>query len=83
MEWVVGVLVLAGLLLVFVVEWMAYGGVGTWLELRSASSAAEVLSQIEEYGPEAPGLRLELLTEEQRQAVLADRAHLQDKRAAK
>ena len=83
MEWVVGVLVVAGLILVFVVESLAYGGVGTWLELRSASSEEEVLAQVEQYGPEAPGLRVDLLTEEHRQAVLADRAHLQDKRAAK
>ncbi len=83
MEWVVGVLVVAGLILVFVVESLAYGGVGTWLELRSANSEEEVLAQVEQYGPEAPGLRVDLLTEEHRQAVLADRAHLQDKRAAK
>jgi hypothetical protein len=81
MEWVVGVLVVVGLIVVFIVESMAYGGVGTWLELRSARSAAEVLEQIEEYGPQAPGLRLDLLPEEQRQAVLADRAHLAEKAA--
>jgi hypothetical protein len=83
MQWVVVVLGLVGLILVFVVEMMAYGGVGTWLELRSARSAEEVLTQIEQYGPEATGLRLDLLSEEQRQAVLADRAHLEEKRAAK
>ena len=83
MQWVVGVLGLVGLILVFVVEMMAYGGVGTWLELRSARSAEEVLTQIEQYGPEATGLRLDLLSEEQRQAVLADRAHLEEKRSAK
>lgn len=82
MEWIVGFLVVAGLMLVFLVESMAYGGVGTWLELRSARTEEEVLAQVEQYGPEAPGLRVDLLTEEHRQAVLADRAHLQDKRAA-
>jgi hypothetical protein len=81
MEWVAGALALVGLILLFLVETMAYGGVGTWLELRSARSADEVLAQIEEYGPLAPGLRLDLLPEEQRQAVLADRAHLEDQRA--
>jgi hypothetical protein len=83
MEWVVGALVMAGIVLVFLIESMAYGGVGTWLELRSARSADEVLTQIEQYGPEATGLRLDLLSEEQRQAVLADRAHLEEKRTAK
>jgi hypothetical protein len=82
MEWIVGFLVVAGLMLVFLVESIAYGGVGTWLELRSARSEEEVLAQVEQYGPEAPGLRVDLLTEEHRQAVLADRTHLQDKRAA-
>ena len=79
--WVVGALTVVGLILLFLVESMAYGGVGTWLELRSARSADEVLAQIDEYGPEAPGLRLDLLPEEQRRAVLADRAHQEQKRA--
>ena len=79
--WVVGALTVVGVILLFLVESMAYGGVGTWLELRSARSADEVLAQIDEYGPEAPGLRLDLLPEEQRRAVLADRAHLEEKRA--
>jgi len=79
--WVVGALTVVGVILLFLVESMAYGGVGTWLELRSARSADEVLAQIDEYGPEAPGLRLDLLPEEQRRAILADRAHLEEKRA--
>lgn len=79
--WVVGALTIVGVILLFLVESMAYGGVGTWLELRSARSPDEVLAQIEEYGPEAPGLRLDLLPEEQRRAILADRAHLEQKRA--
>jgi hypothetical protein len=83
MEWVIGVLTVVGLIVVFLVESIAYGGVGTWLELRSATSADEVLDQIEEYGPQAPGLRLDLLSQEQRQAVLADRAHLEEKRASR
>jgi hypothetical protein len=81
MEWVVGGLAIVGVILVFLVESVAYGGVGTWLELRAARSAEEVLQQVEQYGPEAPGLRLELLPEEQRRAILADRAHLEEKRA--
>lgn len=80
-EWVIGALTILGLIALFLVESMAYGGVGTWLELRSARSADEVLGQIDQYGPDAPGLRLELLSAEQRQAVLADRAHQAAKRA--
>ena len=70
-EWWIAILMLAGLVLVFVVETMAYWGVGGWLDVRSAQDADDVRRNIDEYGPEAPGLKLHLLPADERAAVLA------------
>lgn len=80
-EWVVGLLVLLGTVLLFVIEFVAYGGVATWLDIRAARTADEVRKNIEDYGPDAPGLKLRLLPEEERRAILAARDERRHTRA--
>ena len=78
----VGLATILVLILVAVVQTAAYWNVGGWLDVRSSQTADEVRKNIDEYGPEAPGLKLHLLPEAERQAVLRDRADLAAQRAA-
>lgn len=71
------------LILVAVVQTVAYVNVGGWLDVRSSETADEVRQNIEEYGPEAPGLKLQLLPDSERLAVLETRALLAEERAAR
>jgi hypothetical protein len=70
-RWVV--LYLAMMVLLVLVEGLAVGGVGTWLDNRASSTREEVEEDIAQYGPDAPGIRSELLPEDERQMVLAAR----------
>jgi hypothetical protein len=71
------------LILVAAVETVATWNVGGWLDVRSSRTADEVRRNIDEYGPEVPGLKLHLLPEEEQQAVLKIRAELAEQRAAR
>lgn len=82
-EFWVGLATILVLIVVTVVEAVAYWNVGGWLDVRSAQTADEVRRNIEEYGPEVPGLKLELLPEQERQAVHEERARLAEQRAAR
>jgi hypothetical protein len=76
-EWVVGLLLLLGVVALFVVETMATWGVGGWMEYRdrrSARTREEAEADLAEYGPTAVGLRDELLPDDLREMVLAERA---------
>jgi hypothetical protein len=77
--WIV-ILSIAALIALAMVETAAYWNVGGWLDVRSARTAEDVRRNIEEYGPDAPGLKLGLLPEEERQAVLAARKLESDRR---
>lgn len=78
--WIV-ILSVAALIALALVETAAYWNVGGWLDVRSARTAEDVRRNIEEYGPDAPGLKLRLLPEAERQAVLDARRHSGDRRA--
>jgi hypothetical protein len=82
-EFWIGVGTILVMVLVAVVETAANWGVGGWLDVRSSQTADEVRRNIDEYGPEAPGLKLHLLPEQERQAVLKTRAELAEQRAAR
>jgi hypothetical protein len=82
-EFWVGVGTILVLVLVAVVETAAYWNVGGWLDVRSSQTADDVRRNIDEYGPEAPGLKLHLLPEPERKAVLRNRADLAEQRAAR
>jgi hypothetical protein len=74
--WVVGLLLLLGVVALFVIETMATWGVGGWMEYRdrrSARTREEAEADLAEYGPTAVGLRDELLPDDLRQLVLAER----------
>ena len=79
----VGFLTVLVLVLVAVVQTVAYWNIGGWLDVRSSETAEEVRKNIEEYGPEVPGLKLNLLPEPERQDVLEARARLAKERAAR
>ena len=79
----VGLATILVLILVAVVQTAAYWNVGGWLDVRSSETAEDVRRNIEEYGPEAPGLKLDLLPEKERRAVLEERARLAEERARK
>ena len=79
----VGFLTVLVLVLVAVVQTVAYWNVGGWLDVRSSETAEEVRKNIEEYGPEVPGLKLNLLPEPEREDVLEARARLAKERAAR
>jgi hypothetical protein len=79
----VGLATILVLVLVAVVETAAYWNVGGWLDVRSSQTADEVRRNIADYGPEVPGLKLNLLPEAERLAVLRDRADLAAQRAAR
>lgn len=70
--WIV-ILMVLGLVAVALVETVAYVSCGGWLDVRSSRTAEEVREDLEEYGPDVPGLRLELLPEDERRAVLEAR----------
>ena len=66
-----------GLVLLFVIETMAYWGLGGWTEYvdrRSARTREDAEADLAEYGPTAVGLRDELLPDDLRRLVLAERA---------
>jgi flagellar basal body-associated protein FliL len=65
---VIGLILLAGVGL-----WSAAGTYG-WLDVRSAEDADDVRRNIEEYGPLVPGLKVNLLPEDERRVVLEARA---------
>ena len=72
--WVIGLLVMLGAVLVALIgTWSAVGTYG-WLDVRSAEDADDVRRNIEEYGPLVPGMKLNLLPEDERRAVLEARA---------
>ncbi len=71
------------MVLVAALQTAAYWNVGGWLDVRSSQTADEVRRNIDEYGPEVPGLKLHLLPEQERQAVLRIRADLAEQRAAR
>jgi hypothetical protein len=74
--WVVGVLVLMGVVGLFVIETMATWGLGGWMEYRdrrSARTREEAEADLAEYGPTAVGLRDDLLPDDLRQMVLSER----------
>ncbi len=72
--WILVLLAVAAVVLLAVVEYRAADDVYGWLDVRTAHDADEVRRDIEEYGPDAPGLKLGLLPPQERQAVLAERA---------
>jgi hypothetical protein len=74
--WVVGVLLLMGVVGLFVIETMATWGLGGWMEYRdrrSARTREEAEADLAEYGPTAVGLRDDLLPDDLRQMVLSER----------
>jgi len=74
--WVVGLLALAGVVALFVIETMATWGLGGWMEYRdrrSARTREEAEADLAEYGPTAVGLRDELLPDDLRQMVRSGR----------
>lgn len=80
--WIV-ILSVAALIALALVETAAYWNVGGWLDVRSARTAEDVRRNIEEYGPDAPGLKLALLPEEERLAVLDARQPKSDRHAGR
>ena len=81
-EFWIGVGTILVVVFIAVVETAAYWNVGGWLDVRSSQTADDVRRNIDEYGPEAPGLKLHLLPEPERQAVLRNRADLAEQRRA-
>jgi len=74
--WVVGILLLLGVVGLFVIETMATWGLGGWMEYRdrrSARTREEAEADLAQYGPTAVGLRDELLPDDLRQIVLDER----------
>lgn len=71
--WGFVILMVVGLVLLAVVEFWSAAGLYGWLDVRSAEDADDVRRNIDEYGPTAPGLKLHLLPEDERAAVLAAR----------
>jgi hypothetical protein len=79
LDWgVVGAFLMLVLTLLLVVgDFVWSWGLGGWMEYRdrrSARSREEAEADLAEYGPTAVGLRDELLPEDLRQMVLAERA---------
>jgi len=72
-SWVFPILMVAALVLMAVIEFWSGAGTYGWLDVRSAEDADDVRRNIDEYGPEAPGLKLHLLPADERAAVLAAR----------
>ena len=75
--WWLVILGFVGVVALFVIETMATWGLGGWMEYRdrrSARTRAEAEADLAEYGPTAVGLRDELLPDDLRQMVLAERA---------
>jgi hypothetical protein len=71
------ILGIVGVVLLFVLETMAYWGLGGWMEYRdrrSATTREDAEADLAEYGPTAVGLRDELLPDDLRQLVLSERA---------
>lgn len=71
------VLAIVGVLVLFVIETMATWGLGGWMEYRdrrSARTREEAEADLAEYGATAVGLRDELLPDDLREMVLAERA---------
>jgi len=74
--WMVGLLILVGVVALFVIETMATWGLGGWMEYRdrrSARTREEAEADLAQYGPTAVGLRDELLPDDLRQIVLDER----------
>lgn len=75
--WWLVVLGLVGVVVLFVIETMGTWGLGGWMEYRdrrSARTREEAEADLAEYGPTAVGLRDELLPDDLRALVLAERA---------
>jgi hypothetical protein len=77
----VGLAALLVLILVTVAEAVVYWNAGGWLDVRASQTADDVRRNIADHGPEMPGLKLDLLPEPERRAVLADRARRAEERA--
>ena len=76
-DWVFVILSVLALLALFAIETMAYWGVGGWMEYRdrrTARTREDAEADLAEYGPTAVGLRDELLPEDLRAMVVAERA---------
>lgn len=58
---------------VFILVVLAFVGVSSWLDRRFSTTPEEVAEDIDQYGAAAGGIRSELLPEEQRAEVLAER----------
>jgi hypothetical protein len=72
--WLMVILLGIGLVLLAAVELRSAAGTYGWLDVRSAEDADDVRRNIEEYGPLVPGLKVELLPEDERRAVREARA---------
>jgi hypothetical protein len=71
------ILGIVGVVALFVFETIATWGLGGWMEYRdrrSARTREEAEADLAEYGPTAVGLRDELLPDDLREMVLAERA---------
>jgi hypothetical protein len=79
---VVAVLTMLGIVALIAVEAAASWNVAGWLEVRSSRTPDEVRRNLADYGPEVPGLRLDLLPEAERAAVLEQRRARAAERAA-
>lgn len=75
----VWLLFLAGTIALILVEGLASGGVGGWLDARASNTREEVLDDLTQYGADSPGIRSELLTADERQQVLAARRRRRDR----
>jgi flagellar basal body-associated protein FliL len=72
--WVIVLLGIVVAVLVAAVGMWSTVDVYGWLDVRSAEDADDVRRNIEEYGPLVPGLKVNLLPEDERRAVLDARA---------
>lgn len=78
--WIIAVIAVLAVVVLAVLEFRASAGVYGYLDVRSAQDADDVRRNIEEYGPDVPGLRLDLLPPAEREAVLAQRRRLKQSR---